>query len=105
MMLSNNKEPEDQINLEVVTWNNEAYIEESRNTMEELAQNVQEIGINLAFRFEHHHDRFIAADNGWKITLGRGLDIFEKIEEKFSVADLDQTKRKCKSTELTYLKL
>jgi ATP-dependent Lon protease len=54
---------------------------------------------------ENHHDRFIAADNGWKITLGRGLDIFEKIEGRFNVADMDQTKRKCKSCEMTYLKL
>lgn len=105
IMLGNNKDPEDQINLEVVTWNNEEYLEDSKLSLEELAQNVESIGINLTFRFEQHHDRFIAADNGWKITLGRGLDIFEKIEERFSVADLDQTKRKCKSCELTYLKI
>ena len=105
MMLSNIKEPEDQINLELVTWNNEEYIEDSKNSLEELAQNIQSIGINLTYRFENHHDRFIAADNGWKITLGRGLDIFEKIEEKFSIADLDQTKRKCKACEVTYLKI
>lgn len=41
-----NKEPEDQINLEVVTWNNEEYLEDSRLSLEELAQNVQSIGIN-----------------------------------------------------------
>jgi len=105
IMLGNNKDPEDQINLEVVTWNDEEYLEDSRSSLEELAQNVQSIGINLTVRFEQHHDRFIAADNGWKITLGRGLDIFEKIEERFSVADIDQTKRKCKSCEMTYLKI
>jgi ATP-dependent Lon protease len=105
IMLGNNKDPEDQINLEVVTWNNEEYLEDSKATFEELAQNVDSIGINLTVRFEHHHDRFIAADNGWKITLGRGLDLFEKIEERFSVADMDQTKRKCKSCEVTYLRI
>ena len=47
----------------------------------------------------------IAADNGWKITLGRGLDIFEKVEGRFNVAALDQTKRKCKACELTYVRL
>ncbi|MDG2280324.1 MAG: BREX system Lon protease-like protein BrxL, partial [Flavicella sp.] len=97
IMLGNNKAPEDQINLELVTWNHEEYLEDSKASLEELAVNVKSIGINLTFRFENNHDRFIAADNGWKITLGRGLDIFEKIEERFSVADIDQTKRKCKS--------
>ena len=105
IMLGNNKDPEDQINLEVVTWNQEEYLEDASLTFEELSQNVQSIGINLTYRFEQHHDRFIAADNGWKITLGRGLDIFEKIEERFSVADIDQSKRKCKACELTYLNL
>lgn len=105
IMLSNIKEPEDQINLEVVTWNHEEYLEDSKTYFEELSLNVQSIGINLTYRFEQHHDRFIAADNGWKISLGRGLDIFEKIEERFSVADMDQTKRKCKSCEITYLKI
>ena len=30
---------------------------------------------------------------------------FKKIEERFSVADLDQTKRKCKATEIKNVKL
>jgi len=54
---------------------------------------------------EQHHYRFIVADNGWKITLGRGLDIFDRIEGRFNIADLDQNIRKCKACELTYLKV
>jgi ATP-dependent Lon protease len=105
MMLGNNKALEDEINLEIVSWNDEAYLNDSVGYFEELQESVLDIGINLTYRMENHHDRFIAADNGWKITLGRGLDIFEKIEGRFNVADMDQTKRKCKSCEMTYLKL
>jgi ATP-dependent Lon protease len=105
LMLSQIKAPEDQINLEVVTWNNEEFINESIANFEEMQESISAIGIHLTYRLEEHHDRFIAADNGWKITLGRGLDIFEKIEGRFNVADIDQTKRKCKSCEMTYLKL
>jgi ATP-dependent Lon protease len=103
MMLGNNKALEDEINLEIVSWNEEAYLNDSVGYFEELQESLLEIGINLTYRMENHHDRFIAADNGWKITLGRGLDIFEKIEGRFNVADMDQTKRKCKSCEMTYL--
>ena len=105
MMLGINKALEDEVNLEVVSWNDEAYINDSISYFEELQESVTDLGINLTYRMENHHDRFIAADNGWKITLGRGLDIFEKIEGRFNVADMDQTKRKCKSCEITYLKL
>jgi ATP-dependent Lon protease len=105
MMLGNNKALEDEVNLEIVSWNDEAYLNDSISYFEELQESVTDLGINLTYRMENHHDRFIAADNGWKITLGRGLDIFEKIEGRFNVADMDQTKRKCKSCEMTYLKM
>ena len=59
----------------------------------------------LHTKIEQYHDRFILSDNGWKIVLVRGLEIFEKIEERFRVADLDQTRRKCKACEITYVKL
>lgn len=104
MMLNKIKEPEEEIDLEVVTWNSDEYMQDSVNLLEELQSSVSELGINLTVKFENHHDRFIQSDNGWKITLGRGLDIFEKIEGRFNVASLDQTKRKCKSCELTYLR-
>lgn len=104
MMLGNNKALEDEINLEIVSWNDDAFLNDSVGYFEELQESVTAIGINLTYKMENHHDRFIAADNGWKITLGRGLDIFEKIEGRFNVADMDQTKRKCKSCEMTYLR-
>lgn len=105
IMLGSIKEPEDEISLEIITWNNEEYLEDSKAFLEELQESVQEIGVKLTYRLEQHHDRYIIADTGWKITLGRGLDIFEKIEGRFNVADLDQTKRKCKSCEITYMKI
>src|SRR5690606_23692830 len=104
IMLGNNKEPEQEINLEVVSWNNEEYLMDSQASFDELATSVLELGIHLTYRMENHHDRYIAADNGWKITVGCGLDIFEKIEGRFNVADIDQTNRKCKACEMTFLK-
>ncbi len=49
------------------------------------------------------HDRWIETDTGWIITLGRGLDIFQ-FTSKFSIASVDQEKRKCKETKITYNK-
>ncbi len=50
------------------------------------------------------HDRMIEADTGWRIVIGRGLDIFQKPEGKFSLGFVDQTKRKCKETTITYVR-
>ena len=105
VMLGDIKGIDEEVDLEVVTWNNEEFMLDSVQLFEDLQSSVLDLGINLTVIFEEHHDRYIEADNGWKITLGRGLDIFEKIEGRFNVASLDQTKRKCKSCEMTYVRL
>jgi ATP-dependent Lon protease len=50
------------------------------------------------------HDRFIEADTGWRVVLGRGLDIYQKPEARFSLGFIDQTKRRCKPTTITFAK-
>jgi len=105
LMLANLKSPESEINLEVVSWNDEEHMADSVAYFEEFQTEMLEIGIHLTYRMEKHHDRFIASDNGWKISMGRGLDVFEKIEGRFNVADIDQTRRKCKACEMTFLRI
>jgi ATP-dependent Lon protease len=104
MMLGNNKEPEMELDVEIITWNTEEFMPDSISFFEELQSSVLDLGINLVYKFENNHDRFIDSNNGWKITLGRGLDLFEKTEGRFNVAEMDQSRRKCKSCEITYLK-
>jgi ATP-dependent Lon protease len=48
------------------------------------------------------HDRFIQTDTGWRITLGRGLDFFHRIESRYSLGFIDQTQRKCKETNILF---
>lgn len=105
LMLSNNKSPDELVQLELVTWNDEEYQAESISYLEEIKDDVASLGIELSYRMEKHHDRYVAADNGWKITMGRGLDIFERNESRFDISNLDQTKRKCKACEFTYIKI
>lgn len=105
LMLANLKSPESEINLEIVSWNDEEHMADSEAYFEELQSGMLDIGINLTYRMEKHHDRFIASDNGWKISMGRGLDVFEKIEGRFNVADIDQTRRKCKACEIGFFRI
>lgn len=105
IMLANNKDPEEEIHLEVVSWYAPEYQAASIASFEEFQESVKDLGIQFTFIMQDVHDRFIWANNGWKITLGRGLDIFEKIEGRFNAADLDQTMRRCKACEVTYLRV
>jgi len=104
LMIGNNKKSEEEINLVIVTWNSEEFHRLSKIYFDEVVASVSDLRINLSYRFEEHHDRYIEADNGWKIVLGRGLDIFQKPEGRFSIGDIDQSRRKCRACEITYLK-
>ena len=100
------KADDEEVELHVVTWNDSEFgLQDSNQSLEEIAESVFDMGIKMTFEFEKSvHDRFIKSDNGWKIILGRGLDMFQKPEGKFSIADLRQEQRRCKACEITYLK-
>jgi ATP-dependent Lon protease len=105
-MLDSLKEPDQEIELEVVTFNTADHLQDSADNFEELKENLQDLGIHLSYRFDAQlHDRSIYANNGWKVSLGRGLDIFDRIEGRFNIADIDQTRRKCKACDITFLRI
>ena len=103
LMVSQIKNDDDEIDLNVITWNTEDHMADSINNFEELIEGLSETGVNLTYSFEELHDRSIIGDNGWKIVLGRGLDIFEPYEGRFNPASIDQMKRKCKDCEITFI--
>ena len=43
-------------------------------------------------------------DNGWKIILGRGLDLWQKTSGRYDIAEYYQEKRLCKEFEITVIK-
>lgn len=53
------------------------------------------------------HDRFIVTDHGWKIVLGRGLDIFQwyEVNDAFDFANRLQTNRRLRGCMITYLRV
>ena len=78
---------------------------ELTNKFDDIKTSLQKDNINFEFEFnENQHDRWIETDTGWKIILGRGLDIFQRPADKFSIGFTDQTKRKCKATTIVYTK-
>jgi ATP-dependent Lon protease len=68
------------------------------------------IGIRLIWTFDESntlHARHIVTNHGWKISLDRGLDIFQSYEMKdaFAFANRMQQYRKCKAFEVTFLRV
>jgi ATP-dependent Lon protease len=62
--------------------------------------------IDFSYTFDSSkHDRFIQADTGWRIMLGRGLDFFHRAEGRYSLSFIDQTQRKCKETSIVFTRI
>jgi len=68
-------------------------------------------GSRVAFSWEldhspNFHARNITTDTGWKITMDRGLDIFQKYETgPFSIEQAMQEARMTRGVEVTYLRI
>jgi ATP-dependent Lon protease len=68
-------------------------------------------GSRIAFSWEieaspNFHARSIITDTGWKISIDRGLDLFQKFESgPFSVEQAIQDARLTRGAEVTYLRL
>lgn len=104
-LVSLRKDELEEVKLHLVTNNNEEYIENSKEAFKEMADSLESLGIILTYEFvDNSHDRSIEMDNGWKIVLGRGLDIYQKTNGWHDIAEYYQEKRLCKGCEITYIK-
>jgi ATP-dependent Lon protease len=80
-------------------------LQESQIHLDEIADSVFDSGITLTYELNpNKHDRSIVAGNGWKIILGRGLDIFQRVDGRLNLADISQEKRQCKDCEITIIR-
>jgi ATP-dependent Lon protease len=94
-----------EIKLHLVTVNSEEYIEGFKDKLDQLEYSLESMGIVFSYEFSDTiHDRHIILDNGWKIVMGRGLDIWQKTNGWFDLSEFIQGKRQCKGCEVTYLR-
>jgi len=104
-LVSEKKEPLQEIELHLVTANSEDYIEGVKEKFDQITYSLESMGINFTYEFDEFiHDRSIDMNNGWKIVLGRGLDIYQKTGGFADITDYIQERRLCKACEITFVK-
>ena len=88
---------QDAIKLHLSTQNeDDEKVAEVIDCFNELTDELLPLGIEFTYDFKADHDRLIRTDAGWTITLGRGLDIYEKFG-RFSLGRANQQNRRCKA--------
>ena len=88
---------QDTIKIHLSTQNeDDEKVAEVIDSFNDLADELLPLGIEFTYDFKADHDRMIQTDTGWTITLGRGLDIYEKFG-RFSLSRANQQNRRCKA--------
>lgn len=93
------------MNIKLITWNDNDFKETSIINFEEIKDSLGEMNIEFEYEFkESAHDRYIITNDGWKIILGRGLDMWQKSAGRYDIAEYLQEKRKCKEFDVIVLR-
>lgn len=104
-LVSEKKDPLQEVELHLITTNSEDYIEGVKEKFDQMTYSLESMGINFTYEFDEYiHDRSIEMDNGWKIVLGRGLDIWQKTGGYADITDYIQERRLCKACEITFIR-
>src|SRR5690554_2035941 len=105
-LIASHKQADEIVKVELITNSDENFIDESRERLKSLQDNLSPIGIDFNFQFDADiHDRYILIDNNWKIILGRGLDIWNKTNGMFDIAETNQLYRTCKGFSMTVVEV
>jgi ATP-dependent Lon protease len=104
------KKEDDEVIVSLVTVEDEFKGELQREFFEKIQNEMFSVGIKFSYSFDNsgsQHARHIVTDTGWKISLDRGLDIFQQYDmgDAFQLANRNQKYRSCKAFEVTYIKM
>jgi len=102
------KAPGEEVAVHLVTDSGDFSRSEIEENLQLIQADLMKVDITFTYEFDDTrslHARSITTDTGWKISLDRGLDIYQRFEGGLlSLAGMDQRARFCKAFEVTYLK-
>ena len=108
-MIAVRKAPEDEVTVRLITCRDEVYPEKQQTNLAAVENACMAAGIKFSWELDGTntiHARHIVSDTGWKVSLDRGLDVYQKFEmnDAFSLANRLQAFRQVKAFEVTYLR-
>jgi ATP-dependent Lon protease len=98
----------DEVEVHLVTQSDPDTCVKQDECLKQIAESFDGSKINFSWELNQSssfHARSIVTDTGWKITIDRGLDLFQKFESgPFSAESAIQEARLMRGAEITYLK-
>ena len=89
----------------ITNYDDEFKKQEVEGKLVSIGESLASHGIKLEFKFDSRiHDRRIELSNDWTITLGRGLDIYQRPDSWMDIGANDLGLRQCQETNIVYTK-
>lgn len=109
-LVAQEKDDGDEVKLHLITAEDSLDKLKQLDFLVSIQQNALILGVNFTFEFDRSgtiHARSVNTDTGWKISLDRGLDIFQNYDTRdgFSVFARNQKYRSVKKFEVTYIRI
>jgi len=103
------KAPEDSVKVHLVTGPDDGNVQKQRELLDSITEACVGSGVDFTWAFDTSgtaHARDIVTENGWKIVLDRGLDIFQAPlrRDGFSLGERLQEHRMVKGFYVTFIK-
>lgn len=103
------KEPGDEVVVRLTTIEDDERGDQQTEFLQSIQTNAARAGVDFDWTYDESrtiHDRRITTDTGWKIALGRGLDIFQVFDfrDAFNLGHRNQEYRRCKECQITFLR-
>ena len=90
------------LQIELHTYETDEKLPVLIDNLDQIKDDLERYNVEFTYAFDADHDRSITLDNGWRMILSRGLDIFEKFD-RFSLSNQRQELRRCRAFSVTYL--
>lgn len=98
----------DEIEVKLITQSDRDSCEKQGEFLDQIVAAFDGSKVVFSWELDHSesfHARSIITDSGWKISLDRGLDMFQRYESgPFSLEQASQTARMTRAVEVTYLR-
>ena len=100
---------DEEISVHLITTEDEFKGDQQKENFQKIKESCSPVGVDFTWEFDGKgtiHARHIMIDSAWKISLDRGLDIFQHYEmnDSFTFSNRLQQYRPCKAFEVTYIK-
>jgi ATP-dependent Lon protease len=107
--VAKHKNKDVEVTVHLITSEDDYPNSQQQDYLTQMAESCLSVGIDFTWELDRTgaiHARHIMTDQGWKILLDRGLDIFQRYEmgDAFTFANRLQQFRPCKAFEVTYLR-